>query len=340
MLDLSNERSQTVSQSVASVTIAHNAAEVLPRQMEALLLQTRPLQEIIVVDNASTDGTAAILSQQYPQVTVLRMNENVGAAGAWAAGLSYAALQKRHDWVWTFDDDSIPQNDALMMLMQGLGGIAGSATKVGMAAPMPVHRKTNTYYPPYFWRDGFVRPSDEQIRAPLWFADLTIVSGSLVHRGAVEEIGVPRADFFMDVFDLEYCLRMRSHGYQIAVISRAEMSHEVGNARKINLLGYKRLWTNQPPWREYYISRNLTYLGWWLQPNNATKRSIARYLVVHAAQVLLFSTKKLRCLTRIIQGFYDGRHGRLGIRHKPALDSGASISCPVNPTNNIEANKA
>lgn len=67
---------------VASVTVAHNAARVLPRQMEALLRQTRSLQEIIVVDNASTDGTSELLAERYPQVTVLRIPENLGAGGA------------------------------------------------------------------------------------------------------------------------------------------------------------------------------------------------------------------------------------------------------------------
>ena len=73
--------------SVASVTTSYNAAQVLPRQMEALLRQTRPLQEIIVVDNGSTDGTRELLAERYPQVTVLEMPANLGAAGAWSAGL-------------------------------------------------------------------------------------------------------------------------------------------------------------------------------------------------------------------------------------------------------------
>src|SRR5207245_1661508 len=102
------EEGNSVSVSVASVTVSYNAARELPCQIEVLLRQTRPLQEIVVVDNASTDGTRAMLAERYPQITVLPMNENIGMAGAWAAGLSYAALQKGHDWVWTFDDDSVP----------------------------------------------------------------------------------------------------------------------------------------------------------------------------------------------------------------------------------------
>jgi len=48
--------------SLASVSVAYNSAKVLSRQMEALAHQTRPLQEIIVVDNASSDGTDEFLA--------------------------------------------------------------------------------------------------------------------------------------------------------------------------------------------------------------------------------------------------------------------------------------
>lgn len=129
----------------------------------------------------------------------------------------------------------------------------------------------------------------------------------------VEKIGLPRADFFMDIVDQEYCIRARSRGYKIAVITSARLAHEIGNTRKINLLGYKRLWLNQPPWREYYIGRNLTFLAWRLYPNLATKFSMTRYLAVHFAQVLLFSANGFACGIRMIQGFRDGLRGRMGI---------------------------
>jgi GT2 family glycosyltransferase len=302
---------------LASVTIAYNAAQSLPRQMDALLGQTHPLQEIVVVDNASTDGTRELLAEQYPQVTVLSMKENMGAAGAWAKGLSYAALEKGHDWVWTFDHDSVPEANSLESLLAGLRELGDLGNKVGMVVPMAVHRDTATLYPPMLWRDGFVKLSAEQMRQPIWFADIAMASGSLVQQEVVQEVGVPRADFFMDIFDFEYCLRIRSRGYKIAVINRAVMSHEIGSTQRVNLLGYERLWMNQPPWREYYICRNLAYLAWRLYPNLATKISIARYLTMHLAGVLLFSSDGLACAIRMVRGFGDGLHGRLGIRVTP-----------------------
>lgn len=303
--------------SVASVTTAYNAARVLPRQMEALLGQTRPLQEIVVVDNGSTDGTRALLAERYPQVTVLNLPANLGAAGAWSAGLEYAALRKGHDWVWAFDDDSVPAEGALEALLTVGEREGQSAARTGMLAMLPVHRPTGERYPPLLWNDGFRKPTDETMRPPVWFADLAIASGLMVRREVVERIGLPRTDFFMDFFDFEYCLRARSQGFRIAVVNRAELAHEVGDARAVRLGGSLTLWPNHAPWREYYMSRNMIYVAWWLYPSRRTKWMTMRHLLRHAGGSLLFGSEKLACVRKMAEGFVDGRRARLGVRFLP-----------------------
>jgi GT2 family glycosyltransferase len=303
--------------SVASVTVAYNAARVLPRQMEALLRQSRSLQEIVVVDNASTDGTSALLAERYPQVTILKMPENLGMGGALAVGLAYASLEKRHDWIWTFDGDSIPNDDALQALLEGAESLGDGESEAGIAAALPVHRETGDCYYPLLWRDGFVKPSAELLRQPIWFADLVISSGCMMRRSVVEKVGLPRADFFIDFVDFEYCLRVRSHGYKIAVITQAKVAHEIGKARRVWLPGYTRAWPNHAPFREYYMSRNLAYAAWWLYPSRSAKRFVMRRLIRHACGVLLFSSNKLACFKRMAQGFWDGCRANLGIRFLP-----------------------
>lgn len=302
--------------SIASVTIAYNAVSVLGRQIEALLQQTRSLQELIVVDNASADGTAEWLSERYPQVTVLRMPENTGTGGALAAGMGYA-FQKGHTWIWTFDGDSIPNEDALEILLNAWEGLVAADSEVGIVATLPLHPETGTLYPPLLWRDGFVKPSADLLRQRLWFADLVISSGCMVRREVVQRVGLPRPDFFIDFVDFEYCLRIRSSGYKIAVITNAKLAHEIGKAKKMWLHGSDRLWPDQAPLREYYMARNLSYTAWWLYPSRAVKRFVVCHLARHAGGVLLYSSHKLACLMRMAQGVYDGARGKLGIRFRP-----------------------
>ena len=306
-----------VSVSVASVTVTYNAGNMLPRQMEALLRQTRPIDEIIVVDNASSDGTGALIAKQYPQVTLLQLSENFGVGAGLAAGLTYAASERRHGWVWTFDQDSVPNDNALEALLRGIDFLGDTEGKIGMAAALPVHQKTGGCYPPLIWRDGFVKPSKELLQQPIWFADLVITSGCMVRREVVEEVGLPRSDFFIDFVDFEYCLRARTAGYKVAVITRAQFTHEIGKAQVVRLPGYYQLWPNYAPWREYYMSRNMTYAAWRLYPNIRTKRFVVQYLARHAGRVLLFGTNKLACLRKMAQGFWDGHQASLGVRFLP-----------------------
>src|SRR5260221_1260092 len=95
-----------------------NDAAVIEQLLEGLRRQTRPLDAILIVDNASTDGT---LDRTFPEnVTIVRNPENLGTAGAVKIGCAHA-LEHGFDWVWIFDADSVPEPDALEKLLDFFG---------------------------------------------------------------------------------------------------------------------------------------------------------------------------------------------------------------------------
>lgn len=303
--------------SIASVTTAYNAAHVLGPHIDALLGQERPLQEIIVVDNASSDETRSLLAERYPQVTVIHMETNLGTGGALATGLAYAAFEKRHDWIWMFDQDSCPPANTLEIMLLDAHRSEDKLSEVGILAALPVDQQIENSASPWLWRNGFLKPPAESFAQPLLFTDLVITSGAMLRREVLEKIGLPRSDFFIDFVDYEYCLRARSHGYKIAVVTRAKLYHEIGQARKVTFLGRQRHWSNHAPFREYYMSRNLVYSVWWLYPSLAAKGHVLQHLVRHAAGVILFGSARLACLKKMVQGFWDGRRASLGVRFLP-----------------------
>ena len=299
--------------SIASVTVAYNAAGVLPRQLEALRRQTRKLDEIIVVDNASSDGTGDLLAREYPEVTVLPQSSNGGVGGGHAAGLEYAAHEKKHDWIWLLDQDSIPAGNSLERLIDGLNDFE-EAEVTAILAPVCVHTESQRGYSASLWRHGLHNPPSqgkERIRE----VDSVISSGSLLRREAVEEVGLPRADFFMDFVDHEYCLRLRRHGFKIAIVTDSQLEHEIGDNLEASVLGFKRNWTAHAPWREYYMARNEVFTIWKYFPDWRTKSNVGRRLLRHAVAILLFGQQKIACLAMMARGVADGRAGRLGIRY-------------------------
>ncbi len=303
--------------SVASVTVSHNAQAILPRQMSALLRQSRPLQEIIVVDNHSSDRTCEMLGEKYPHVTRLRLPSNLGVGGGYAAGLEYAAREKGHDWVWLLDDDSVPGDDGLENLLKALDFPECAGGDMGVLAPVPVEPGSQLACPGLLWRNGWIEPAFDVSQQAVLLVDAVISSGSLIGREVVEKVGLPRADFFMDFVDYEYCLRIRSHGYKIAMVAGSLLNHTVGNVRTVKFLWHSRTRVDNAPWREYYLSRNQTFTIWNHYPDWQNKFFIIRCLLRHAAGIVAFGKEKRACLGMILTGFMDGRAGKLGIRYQP-----------------------
>jgi len=307
----------TQTYSVASVTVATNAARILPRQLDALNQQSRKLDEIIVVDNASSDGTVDMLATQYPEVTVLSLPKNGGVGGGYAAGLAHAAITKKYSWTWLLDDDSVPPPDGLQKLLDVLQYLAEGTVRTAILAPVCVDLKTSTAYPGLSWQGGRLLPTPEDPSQPLTFVDSAISAGSLIRREAVEAVGLPCVDFFMDFVDYEYCLRLRRHGFRIAVVRDSILDHEIGAQTTFNILGRKKFWADHAPWREYYMARNETFTMWQHYPQLMTKAFVVYKFAHHALGIVLLGKQKLACLKMMYRGFLDGRAGRLGIRFLP-----------------------
>lgn len=298
--------------SIASVTVAYNGATVLQRHLDALKKQTRKINEIIVVNNASSDDTLDVLVTEFPEVTVLNLSENSGVGGGLAAGLNYAVMTKKYDWIWLFDQDSLPSENGLERLLASLRNIA-EAESTAIVAPVNIHPETKMMCPGLSWRGGRLIPTPEPNRH-ITLVDSVITSGSLVRREAIEAAGLPRADFFMDFVDHEHCLRLRRHGFKIAVVRDSILYHVHGDPSKLNILGRTKYWTDHAPWREYYMTRNEIFTIWRYYPEWKTKAFTLYRLARHALDLILFGKRKLACLSMIYRGFRDGLAGRLGVR--------------------------
>jgi GT2 family glycosyltransferase len=73
--------------SISAVTITWNSREVISGCLESLLAEGTDIAEIIVVDNASTDGTRELIREQYPTVRLIENEENLGFAGGANQGI-------------------------------------------------------------------------------------------------------------------------------------------------------------------------------------------------------------------------------------------------------------
>jgi rhamnosyltransferase len=300
--------------SIASVTVAYNGANVLERHLEALKRQSHDISEIIVVNNASSDGTTELLATKFPEITVLNLSENAGVGGGLAAGLEYAAVTKEYDWVWLFDQDSVPAHNALELLLVGLQHVNADTARVAILAPVCENAETRTTYSGLRWQNGRMVKSPPNSDEAVTQVDMVISSGSLMRREAIAAVGLPRTDFFMDFVDYEHCLRFRRHGFTIAVVRDSHLYHVIGEPTTFNVFGHTARWADHAPWRLYYMTRNEVFTIWEYYSSWRNKGFLLFRFARFAFFLLLFGKQKRTCLGMMYQGFLDGRAKRLGIR--------------------------
>lgn len=98
-----------------AIVVTYNRKELLKKCIHHLLNQTIQKLDILIVDNASTDGTGELVQNLYcenERIHYENMGNNLGGAGGFAYGIKWAVMQG-YDYLWIMDDDTIPENNAL-----------------------------------------------------------------------------------------------------------------------------------------------------------------------------------------------------------------------------------
>ena len=194
---------------VCAVVVTRDRLDLLKKCVAALEGQSAPLERIVVVDNASSDGTADWLREHKPDVDLVALTDNVGGAGGFSAGVDLARAGGS-DWLWLLDDDTIARTDALERLLDG----AARAPQPPLLMASKVVWTDGSLHPmnrpgPYWRRPAEVATA---VRAGLLPLRYTTFVSLLVSRAAVEVAGLPQAHYFIWSDDLEYTARITRHG--------------------------------------------------------------------------------------------------------------------------------
>lgn len=201
--------------SVVAVVVTWNRHDLLLEVLGALRAQTLPVSRVVVVDNASTDGTAETLRSQADDVVTVTARTNTGGAGGFALGIR-RALELGCDAVWLMDDDTVPEPGALAALVRArdefpLGTPAVVASRVvwtdGRDHPM------NTPRPSPFASSGEREAAASVGCVPVRSASFVSI---LCDGAAVRERGLPVADYFLWNDDFEYSTRLIRGGHGLA----------------------------------------------------------------------------------------------------------------------------
>lgn len=247
---------------VSAVICNYQGREYLPACLQAL--QSCELAEVIVVDNASTDGSLEWLRENHPEVRILEMGENAGPARARNAGLRAAQTP----WVLSLDNDAIVTPG----MLERLCSVARARPEAKVLAPRSVFHAQpervhydggSVHYVGLISLRNFYCPLDQARGADVEVLDVFVSVCVLCDRQVLLDLGGYDERFFILFEDLDLSVRLRQAGHTLLAVEDAIVRHDAGTPGVSFREG-----RDYPAQRVFYHSRNrwlflLKTYRWW-----------------------------------------------------------------------------
>jgi GT2 family glycosyltransferase len=297
---------------IGVVIVTYNRLEKLRKALQCFDDQVHQPEYIMVVNNASTDGTDEFLkewSMVDPNAAgkriVVTMESNTGGSGGFCEGLRHACEQEA-EWVWVSDDDAYPERDALRIASDYLDNKTADERDhiAALCARVMNHGKPDPYHSRSFYLKG-IRISEkfasgEDFQKKEFDKNCFSYVGAILSRKKLELAGLPNKDYFIYYDDTEHAMRMKQYG-RIVCIPSILVEHDT------------------PPeftgltWKDYYKYRNMTDMYRKHYPG-IPFRYFAAKIQIKCLINRITGRRNLRW-TILEEGYRDAMAGRFGL-HK------------------------
>lgn len=238
---------------VSIITVTRNRKELVRQCLDSVFKMAYPNFEMILVDNASADGTAEMVNKEFPSVKVISSAINLGLNGGKNKGEQFAA----GDYVLFLDSDTIVDRFFLTELVR----MAQGHPEAGIVCPKMFyydHKDVIWYAGSYV---NLLTSQTKNIGAnqkdgPQWSKERETEfapTAYLATKAVVDKLQGHNEVFFMTYGDTDYGFRAREAGFKVLFCPSAKLWHclkKEDNLRTIRGLGYNL------PMRAYYFARN------------------------------------------------------------------------------------
>jgi GT2 family glycosyltransferase len=215
---------------VSVVIVNYNGRQYLGELLDSLACQVQPADEVILVDNASSDGSADYVRQEFPWVEVIRLSENVG----FAEGNNVGVAQSRGQYVALLNSDTVVEERWLAELVRALeadDAIGAVVPKIYKAHAYPRLDCAGAEFNSLgvSWGRGANCVDGGQYELPMEVAAVTGCS-VLLRRTALADDPIFDAKLFMYYEELDLSLRLRGRGYSVLYVPTAIVHHKGSQA--------------------------------------------------------------------------------------------------------------
>jgi GT2 family glycosyltransferase len=283
---------------IAVVIVTFNRCDELVKTISAIQNQGILENDIIVINNNSTDNTKNILDSNYKNIQSLHLNENIASAGGFSKGMQ-TAYEKGYDWVWLFNDDSRPVEGSLKSILEHL-----NSDKIQIGLLKIANKDENNKAVLLYW-NGVRKPVSVDVSNDIVKTDLITFDGCIISKKTIEKIGYCDPLYFMGTYEFDYCLKAKDAGIGVYTLPNGLI--EDGK------LGGKN---GTPPWRQYYNTRNHL----WLALNRKSFVIFKGWLIreiKYTLSIILSGDKKIMRLVFKLRAIRDAFLNKRGKRYDP-----------------------
>lgn len=307
---------------ICTVVVTFNRYELLKECLDSLLNQTYKT-DILVVDNASTDGTDLMIKKdgylENKNLIYKKLSKNIGGAGGFTYGVKFA-LENNYDYVWLMDDDAEPELNTLDGLVKNIdsGKYSAYAPKLFIGTKEDNilslsgygHRAMFDYYNCI---PSFQKPINKDLYDKE-FAEIDLASfvGILIPISSIKKIGLPEERFFIHHDDVEYSLRLSSIG-KILMVNSVNIYHK--EKRQDEKIERRFLWFKknrikfEKLWLKYFGLRNSIFLALKYGKGSNRYYLITKLYFELVKDIVLYDDKKYTRLLFATNSVFDGIRG-------------------------------
>lgn len=282
---------------VAVIVVSYNTRDLLAACLRSVLAARAEVDDLSVwvVDNASADGSAALVEQEFPQVNLLAATCNLGFTGgnnAALAELGFAVAARQPGWRHAAAPRSSRPDYVLLLnpdaelkpgALAALAGFLDKKHKAGVCGPQleygdgsfqhgafmfPTLAQVALDFFPLTGVPGAHRLHESRLngRYPraLWArskpfkVDFVLGAALCVRAEAIDTAGGLDDGYFMYCEEMDFCLRLDYYGYGIYAVPAAHVVHHAGqSSRQVRWAAFERLWRS----RFRFYARHPGYYG-------------------------------------------------------------------------------
>ena len=237
---------------IGVVLVTFNRLNMLKQTLAKFEEQTCKPKYLIVVNNASNDGTKEYLDKWKEldsgfEKIVVNMETNLGGAGGFAEGLS-RSLEKPADWIWVSDDDAFPDREALNEVAKFLDDNRDQWKKISAICGEVINNDViDCLHRRSMYSDGLkiktIDSKESDYKKDSFEINCFSYVGTIINKEKMLDVGVTRKDYFIWFDDTEHSLRLSRVG-KIICVPKIKIYHNVVSKDE----GFT--------WKNYYGMRN------------------------------------------------------------------------------------